>query len=85
MSIDIIEHVGVDSRFQITKQGLTAYVLYEIWGDTLTITSTYVPKPLEGQGVAAALTKACYDYAAERGLKPAATCSYAVAWLERHK
>ena len=79
-----IHHNKQESKFIVEEQGLTAYVLYKISGDTLTITSTYVPKPLEGQGIAALLTKECYAYAATEGLKPNATCSYAVAWLKRH-
>lgn len=79
-----IIHDRQNSRFYAEVQGYTAYVGYQIWGDTLNIVTTQVPKPLEGQGIAAALVGATYDYAAAEGLKPAATCSYAVAWLARH-
>ena len=79
-----IQHKKQESKFIIEEQGLTAYVLYRISADTLTITSTYVPKPIGGQGIAAVLTKECYKYAEAEGLKPAATCSYAVDWLEKH-
>lgn len=78
-----IHHNKQENKFIIEDQGLTAYILYNISGGTLTVTSTYVPKPLEGQGIAAALTKECYAYATVEGLKPDATCSYAVAWLKR--
>ena len=38
-----------------------------------------------GKGITAAtLVKAAYDYALANGMKPKATCSYAVRWLERH-
>ena len=84
MNTHTIQHNKQAHKFIIEEQGLTAYVLYRVSADTLTITSTYVPKPLEGQGIAAILTKECYDYAAAEGLKPDATCSYAVAWLKRH-
>ena len=30
------------------------------------------------------LVKAAYDFALANGMKPKATCSYAVRWLERH-
>ena len=43
-----------------------------------------MPRPLEGQGIAAALVAAAYNYALENGLKPKATCSFAVRWLQRH-
>ena len=79
-----IHHDKQERKFIIEEQGLMAYVLYRISGDTLTITSTYVPKPLEGQGIAAVLTKECYTYSLTEGLKPNATCSYAVDWLYKH-
>ena len=79
-----IHHNKPEHKFIVEEQGLTAYVLYTISGDTLIITSTYVPKPLGGKGIAALLTKECYAYAAVEGLKPDATCSYAVAWLKKH-
>ncbi|MFI3294018.1 MAG: GNAT family N-acetyltransferase [Rikenellaceae bacterium] len=79
-----IIHDKYNNRFYAEVQGYTAYVDYEIWGDTLTIVTTQVPQPLSGQGIAAALVKATYDYASDESLKPAATCSYAVAWLARH-
>ena len=79
-----IHHNKQERKFVIEEQDLTAYVLYKVSADTLTIISTYVPKALEGQGIAAVLTKECYAYAATEGLKPDATCSYAVAWLKRH-
>ena len=41
-------------------------------------------RPIEGRGIAATLVKAAYDYALANGMKPKATCSYAVRWLERH-
>ncbi|MFI3294357.1 MAG: GNAT family N-acetyltransferase [Rikenellaceae bacterium] len=83
MVMEII-HDKQNNRFYTEAQGYTAYVGYEILGDTLNITTTQVPKSLSGQGIAAALVEATYDYAAEEELKPAATCSYAVAWLSRH-
>ena len=36
------------------------------------------------EAFASALVKAAYDYARANGLKPIATCSYAVVWLQRH-
>ena len=46
--------------------------------------TAFVPRPIEGRGIAATLVKAAYDYALANGMKPKATCSYAVRWLERH-
>ena len=64
--------------------GRTAFVQYRIFGDSIYFIHTFVPRLIEGRGIAATLVKAAYDYALANGMKPKATCSYAVRWLERH-
>lgn len=79
-----IEHQPEQKLFKTEVEGRTAFVQYRLLNGGLDIIHTIVPRPLEGQGIAAALVKAAYDYAVANGLKPRATCSYAVAWLQRH-
>ena len=79
-----IEHQPEQKLFKTEVEGRTAFVEYRLLNGGLDIIHTIVPRPLEGQGIAAALVKAAYDYAVANGLKPKATCSYAVAWLQRH-
>lgn len=79
-----IEHVPEKSLFLTEVDGRTAFVEYVIRNNSLDILHTIVPRPIEGRGIAAALVKAAYDYALENEYTPEATCSYAVAWLERH-
>ena len=83
MEYDII-HYPEKLRFELKQDGLTAFVQYRL-GNNLDIIHTIVPEPLEGQGIAASLVKAAFDYALENQLKPRAVCSYAVAWLKRHQ
>ncbi len=79
-----IEHNKNEAKFTTEVEGLTAYVAYRVIEGRLVVYSTYVPKELEGRGIAAALTKECYAFAEAEGFTPGATCSYAVAWLKRH-
>ena len=79
-----IEHQPEQKLFKTEVEGRTAFVQYRLLNGGLDIIHTIVPRPLEGQGIAAALVKAAYDYAVANGLKPKATCSYAGAWLQRH-
>ena len=79
-----IEHQPEQKLFKTEVEGRTAFVQYRLLNGGLDIIHTIVPRPLEGHGIAAALVKAAYDYAVANGLKPKATCSYAVAWLQRH-
>ena len=79
-----ITHQPEQKLFKTEVDGRTAFVEYRLLGDYLDIIHTIVPKPIEGRGIAAALVKAAYDFALANGMKPKATCSYAVRWLERH-
>ncbi len=79
-----IIHLKEDHRFEVRIGDDIAYVEYTLHDDNLDIEHTFVPKQLGGQGLAGALVKEAYDYALAHNLKPVATCSYAVAWLERH-
>lgn len=83
MDYEII-HQPEQQLFRTEVDGRTAFVQYRLIGDYLDIIHTIVPPPIEGRGIAGALVKAAYDYALASGLKPKATCSYAVRWLERH-
>lgn len=79
-----IVHLSAEKRFETKSEELTAYVQYQIIDGKLDIIHTVVPHPIEGRGIASALVRFAYDFALENGLKPFATCSYAVTWLKRH-
>ena len=79
-----ITHQPEQCLFKTIVDGRTAFAQYRLLNGDLDIIHTIVPKPLEGQGIAAALVKANYDYALANGYIPKATCSYAVVWLKRH-
>ena len=70
--------------FEAVVDGYTASVSYAVVDGVFDVEHTVVPREIGGRGVAAALVKAAYDYAREQGLKPRATCAYAVAWLKRN-
>ena len=82
MDYEII-HQPEQHLFKTEVDGRTAFVQYRLLGDSLDIIHTIVPRPIEGRGIAAALVKAAYAYAIANGMKPKATCSYAVNWQER--
>lgn len=79
-----IRHLSDRHRFYTEVEGYTAYVDYQIVDGGLDIRHTIVPRPIGGRGIASDLVRATYDYARAEGLKPVATCSYAVLWLEKH-
>ena len=48
------------------------------------IDHTFVDPSLRGQGMADKLVRAALEQIRENGGTPAATCSYAAAWLAKH-
>ena len=79
-----VEHNVQNNRFLIDTEKGTAELIYKINYGELDIRRTFVPPALRGQGIAAKLVQAACDYAKKHGLKPVASCSYAVLWLQRH-
>lgn len=79
-----IQHDLKRKRFFIVIDKQECYVEYTLHDNSLDILHTVVSKPFEGQGIASQLVRAANDYAEANSLKPLATCSYAVAWLQRH-
>ena len=79
-----IQHDETGKRFLATVDGHEAHATYTLGNGRLDIRHTLVPEAIGGRGVASALVKAAYDYALAHGLKPVATCAYAVTWLKRH-
>lgn len=79
-----IKHVPENNRFETEVNGMTANAEYHIVGKYLNITHVWVPKPLEGQGIASALVKAVYNYTKENNLDIRASCPFAAIWLERN-
>lgn len=79
-----IIHYPEEHTFRTTVDGYTAYVAYTIHDNGLDIRHTVVPQEIGGRGIATRLVKTAYDYALSQQLACIATCSYAVAWLQRH-
>lgn len=79
-----ITHLKDQKRFEIYVEGHVAFVEYVVRDGALIVVHTYVPRPIKGRGIAAELVKEAYDFADKQGLGCKATCSYALAWLEKH-
>ncbi len=79
-----IKHKPETSRFETTVDGYTGYIEYRSGDGKLHILHTIVPMKIEGRGIAAALTRAVFEYAKENGLKVVPICSYADTWCRRH-
>lgn len=79
-----VVHNEEESRFETTVDGLLSVVDYRKRDNLLLVTHTGVPTPLEGRGIAGAITKALLDYVRENGLKVRPICPYTKAYIKRH-
>ncbi len=79
-----VENCTERSRFEAEVDGETAFLAYEVDGDTVVMPHTVVPRELEGRGIAGELTRTAVAWARERSLTIDAQCSYVRSWLAKH-
>ena len=79
-----VHHDEAQKKFWVEVDGYKADMSYHLQEGHLDIRHTLVPEAIGGRGIASMLVKTAYDYARHKGLKPMATCAYAVRWLQRH-
>ena len=77
----MITHNTKTHRFEIEYPEGTAYLEYEDKDGVVTV----LPDALSGQGIAARLAKAFYDWVSENHYPMKSDCSYMTAWLKRNK
>ncbi len=88
MDIDVeslpIRNNEADGAFEIELDGHVAKLEYVRRGDVIYYPHTFVPRELEGHGIAARLAKYALDYARANGLSVVPRCPYVRSYLERH-
>ena len=85
MSDPAIRHDPESSRFVSDVTGGEATLEYMRDGRRMIFTHTGVPPESEGQGVGAALAKACLEYARTEKLTVVPACPFVAAYVKRHR
>jgi hypothetical protein len=84
----LVTHRDVDGCFEARldgHRGVLRYARRELEGRALlVIPSVVVDRPIEGRGVAGALTRAALEWARAEGWRVAPVCPYVDAWMRRH-
>jgi predicted GNAT family acetyltransferase len=75
---------AAESRYEYRIDGHLAYVAYEEENDTVRLIRTFVPKALEGRGIAGTLVREVFDDIERRGMKMVPVCPYIIAYVEKH-
>jgi uncharacterized protein len=71
-------------RFELPVDGQRALLTYRRFPDRIVFDHTEVPKPLEGQGLAAKLSRVALDFARANHLRVIPLCPYVSAFIRKH-
>src|SRR6476620_5153545 len=71
-------------RFEIHLGEEVAFLEYRFHKNDIALMHTFVPEPLEGRGLAAALAKYSLEWAREHKKPVMVYCPYVGAYLKRH-
>ena len=80
----VVTHNQEAHRFEATVNGLRSLITYRRFPDRLVLHHTEVPSPLEGQGLAAKLTRTALDFARANHLRVVPLCPYVSSFLRRY-
>ena len=72
------------SRFELSLNGETAFLLYKRTDDALTLIHTEVPAALRGLHVGETLVEAALQSAHSAGLRIIAVCPFVRAYMRKH-
>ena len=72
-------------RFELSEQGALAFADYRVQDGRMIVPHVEAAHSLRGTGAAGRLMEGVVDAARQRGLKVVPLCSYADAWMRRHR
>jgi predicted GNAT family acetyltransferase len=73
------------NRFELTLDGLTAFLVYERTPGTLRLIHTEVPEGLRGRQVGDARVEAALQAGRSEGLSIVAVCPFVRAYMRKHR
>jgi hypothetical protein len=80
-----VTHNEEAHRFEANVDGLRSLLAYRLFPDRIVLHHTEVPPPIEGQGMAAKLTRTALDFARARHLRVVPSCPYVSSFLHKHR
>jgi hypothetical protein len=80
-----VTHNEEAHRFEANVDGLRSLLAYRLFPDRIVLHHTEVPPPIEGQGMAAKLTRTALDFARARHLRVVPSCPYVYSFLHKHR
>jgi predicted GNAT family acetyltransferase len=78
-----VSHNESEQRFEALVEGQLALCEYQLEGDRMVFTHTFVPSPLRGRGVAQKLVEVALQHARSTNRRVVPACSYVEAFISR--
>lgn len=83
-NIEVHNNKG-QQQFEYAADGEIAYLTYRYYkSKNIAFMHTLVPESLKGRGIASALAKAAFEFAAEQKKKVMVYCPFVGAYVKRH-
>jgi uncharacterized protein len=79
-----VTHNEAEQRFELLAEGLTSLIAYRRAPGVISFHHTAVPPALEGNGIAAKLTRTALDFARAEKLRVVPACSYVAAFIHKN-
>jgi uncharacterized protein len=77
-------HNEEQQQFELVAQSRKSLLAYHRTPGVITFDHTEVPPELEGQGIAAKMTRAALDFARTERLRVVPACSYVAAFIRKN-
>ncbi|MHC2257659.1 putative GNAT family acetyltransferase [Bradyrhizobium embrapense] len=72
------------SRFELSVDSATAFVVYRKTPDTITLVHTEVPPELGGRGIGSKLARATLDAVRGQNIKLVVKCEFILGFMKKH-
>jgi uncharacterized protein len=73
-----------NGRFELERDGKTAYLEYSLSPGVIVLSHTEVPKELRGQGISDILARSGFDYARQNNLRVDVVCDSVARYVKQH-
>ena len=80
-----MRHNAAESRFETTVEGFLSVLEYELSGEVVVFTHTFVPPEMRGRGLAERLVRAGLAWVAAENRRVVPACSYVEGFIRRHR
>ena len=71
-------------RFELELDGHTAILEYRVHGNSVLFPHTLVPRPIEGRGIAAHMSRHALEFARENGYSVTPACPFVAAFISEN-